>query len=86
MKQQRDLAAKGHPFVSVKASEDALARRAGRIMAGHRADRAQKFGTFIIEELIEPGSGQPQVRESPDSGTDPQTRSGAEGQRGSRIV
>ncbi len=78
VKQQRDLAAEGHPFVSVLAPEDAAARRAADIVARYNADRAQKFGRLIIEELIEPGTGQRQTKESPDTGLDPQTRSGNE--------
>ena len=78
VKQQRDLAEEGHPFVSVLAPEDAAARRAADIVARYNADRAQKFGRLIIEELIEPGTGQRQAKESPDTGLDPQTRSGNE--------
>jgi hypothetical protein len=78
VKQQRDLAAQGHPFVSVLAPEDDAARRAADIVARYNADRAQKFGRLIIEELIEPGTGQRQAKESPDTGLDPQTRSGHE--------
>ena len=78
VKQQLDLAREGHPFVSVLAPEDDAARRAADIVARHHADRAQKFGRLIIEELIEPGSGQRQSKESPDTGLDPQTRSGDE--------
>ena len=78
VKQQRDLAEEGHPFVSVLAPEDDAARRAADIVARYHADRAQKFGRLIIEELIEPGTGQRQVKESSDIGLDPQTRSGNE--------
>jgi hypothetical protein len=78
VKQQRDLAEEGHPFVSVLAEKDDEARRAGDIVARYNADRAQKFGRLIIEELIEPGTGQRQARESPDTGLDPQTHSGHE--------
>lgn len=78
VKQQRDLAVQGHPFVSVLAPEDDAARRAADIVARYNADRAQKFGRLIIEELIEPGTGQRQAKESPDTGLDPQTRSGHE--------
>ena len=78
VKQQRDLAGEGHPFVSVLAPEDTAARRAADIVARYHADRAQKFGRLIIEELIEPGTGQRQANESPDTGLDPQTRSGNE--------
>ena len=78
VKQQRALAEEGHPFVSVLAPEDEAARRAADIVARYNADRAQKFGRLIIEELIEPGTGQRQAKESPDTGLDPQTRSGNE--------
>lgn len=78
VKQQRDLAEEGHPFVSVLAPEDEAARRAADIVARYHADRAQKFGRLIIEELLEPGTGQRQAKESPDTGLDPQTRSGHE--------
>jgi len=78
VKQQRDLAREGHPFVSVRAPADDEARRAAAIVARFHADRAQKFGRLIIEELIEPGSGQRQSKESPDTGLDPQTPSGRE--------
>jgi hypothetical protein len=84
VKQQRELAEQGHPFVAVRAPEDEQARRAGEIAARHHADRAQKFGRLVIEELIEPGSGQRQVAESPDRGLDPQTRSGREDASGGR--
>jgi hypothetical protein len=78
VKQQRDLAQRGHPFISVLAPEDVAARRAAEIVARCNADRAQKFGELVIEELIEPGTGQRQSNESPDTGLDPQTRSGRE--------
>jgi len=78
VKQQRDLAREGHPFVSVLAREDDAARRAADIVARYNADRAQKYGHMIIEELIEPGSGQRQAKESVDTGLDPQTHSGVE--------
>jgi hypothetical protein len=78
VKQQRDLAEQGHPFVSVLAAEDDAARRVADILVRYNADRAQKFGRLVIEELIEPGTGQRQARESPDTGLDPQTRSGHE--------
>ncbi len=78
VKQQRELAEQGHPFVSVLAEKDDEARRAAGIVARCNADRAQKFGRLIIEELIEPGTGQRQAKESPDTGLDPQTHSGRE--------
>ena len=78
VKQQRALAEEGHPFISVRAPQDDDARKAGEICGRHNADRAQRFGSLIVEELIQPGSSHHQVPESPDSGLDAQTRSGHE--------
>ncbi len=78
VKQQRALAEEGHPFISVRAPQDDDARKAGEICGRHNADRAQRFGSLIVEELIQPGSSHRQVPESPDSGLDAQTRSGHE--------
>jgi hypothetical protein len=78
VKQQRDLAAQGHSFISVRASADDETRRVGEICGRYNADRAQAFGSLIIEELIEPGTSKRQASESPDSGLDAQTRSGHE--------
>jgi len=75
VKQQRELAEQGHPFVSVLAAEDDAARRVADIVVRYNADRAQKFGRLIIEELIEPGTAPRQTNESPDTGLDAQTRS-----------
>ena len=82
VKQRRDLAVQGHPFVSVLAENDGEARRIGTIVARYNADRAQKFGKWIIEELIEPGTERRQARESPDTGLDSQTYSGRESGHG----
>jgi hypothetical protein len=79
VKAQRDLAEQGHWFLVVKAPSDEDTHRVTDILRRHHAFRAQKYGRLIIEELIEPGSGQKQVGESPDRGLDAQTRSGQEG-------
>jgi hypothetical protein len=78
----RDLAEAGHAFLSVRAPDEAQARKVADIALHHGADRAQKYGRLIIEELIEPGTGERQVAESPDRGLDPQTQTGAEGEGG----
>jgi hypothetical protein len=78
VKQQRELAEQGHPFVSVLAPEHEAAQRVADIVVRYNADRAQKFGRLIIEELIEPGTARRQANESPDTGLDAQTRSGKE--------
>ena len=79
VKAQRDLAQQGHWFLVVKAPSDEQTQNVAQILRQHHAFRAQKYGRLLIEELIEPGSGQKQVGESPDRGLDAQTRSGEEG-------
>ena len=78
----RDLAEAGHAFLSVRAPHEAQARKVADIARHHGADRAQKYGRLIIEELIEPGTGERQVAESPDRGLDAQTPTGREGDSG----
>jgi hypothetical protein len=78
VKAQHALALAGHTFVSVCARESKRARQVADIARRHHADRAQRYGRLIIEELIEPGTGERQVAESPDRGLDPQTTSGRE--------
>jgi hypothetical protein len=80
----RDLAEAGHAFLSVRAPGAEQARKVADIARHHGADRAQKYGRLIIEELIEPGTGERQVAESPDRGLDAQTPSGDEGDSGVR--
>ena len=81
VKQHLELARRGHGFVGVRADDDDAAQRIASIARRMGADRAQHYGTFVIEELIEPGTGEPQVAESPSRGLDAQTRSGIEGDR-----
>ena len=50
-------------------------------MKAQGAERAQLYGRFIIEEMITHAADMPQVKESPDSGLDPQTPSGEEKER-----
>ena len=75
------LAEAGHPFVAVKVEDDDAALRIAGIGQRFGADRAQHYGRFVIEELIEPGTGEGQVAESPDRGLDAQTPSGDERSR-----
>ena len=82
VKAHRDLAEARHAFVSVRAPDEDKARQVAAIARHHGADRAQKYGRLIIEELIEPGTGERQVAESPDRGLDPQTPTGGEGDAG----
>jgi hypothetical protein len=75
----RELAAKGYHFLVVRATSDERAQAIASTARRFNAERAQRYGRLIIEELIEPGNGEPQVAESPDRGLDSQTRSGHEG-------
>ncbi len=79
VKAHRELAVQGHSFLVVKAPTDDDAARIAEVSQRFHAARAQRYGHLMIEELIEVGSGQNQVAESPDRGLDAQTRSGEEG-------
>lgn len=78
VKAHRELAAQGSSFIVVKAPKDEDAQRVAELARRFGASRAQRYGHLMIEELIEPGSGETQVSESPDRGIDSQTRSGRE--------
>ncbi|MBK1686408.1 hypothetical protein [Rubrivivax gelatinosus] len=80
-KAQRELAARGYHWLVVKAGDDEFAQRIAAAVRPHGAERAQLYGRFLIEELIEHPGDLPQVAESPDRGLDAQTRSGEEGER-----
>ncbi|MEO5696780.1 MAG: hypothetical protein ABIQ60_06545 [Burkholderiaceae bacterium] len=78
VKANRDLALRGHGFLIVRASDDEPAQQVADVARRFNAGRAQKYGRMMIEELIEVGSGERQVAESPDRGLDAQTPSGVE--------
>lgn len=78
----RVLAKKGYHWLVVGVAGD---RQAAQVAAAARdcgAERAQHYGHFIIEELIDRPGNQPQVAESPDRGLDAQTPSGREAEAG----
>jgi hypothetical protein len=79
VKALRDLADQDYGFLMVRASKDEAVQRVAAVARRFRAERAQKFGRLVIEELISVGSNEKQVAESPDRGLDAQTRSGVEG-------
>lgn len=81
VKAHLELARQGHGFVAVRAENDVAAKRIAAIAKRFGADRAQHYSHFVIEELIEPGSGEQQVSESPSRGLDAQTPSGLEGDK-----
>ena len=84
VKAQGELAALGYHFLVVRVDGDESARRVADTVRPFNAERAQHYGNFVIEELIEHIDDEPQVAESPDRGLDAQTPSGQEGERAMR--
>lgn len=83
----RALATQGYHFLVVHVPEQDAhlpAQRLADIAREHGALRAQRYGTFLIEELIEQPGQLSQVGESPDRGLDAQTPSGLEAEAGVR--
>jgi Trk K+ transport system NAD-binding subunit len=74
----RVLAERGYHWLVVYATGDEQAVQIARAAEAQGADRAQHYGHFIIEELIERPGNVAQVAESPDRGLDAQTPSGKE--------
>lgn len=74
----RALAERGYHWLVVDASGDEQAAQVARAAQACGAERAQHYGHFIVEELIERPGGIAQVAESPDRGLDAQTPSGKE--------
>ena len=79
VKAHRELARQGQCFLVVHAPSGEQTEKVAAVMRANHATRAQKYGTLMIEELVEVGSDQTQVAESPDRGLDSQTVSGREG-------
>ena len=84
VKAQGELAALGCHFLVVQVADDESARRGADTVRPFNAERAQHYGNFVIEELIEHADDEPQVAESPDRGLDAQTPSGLEAERALR--
>jgi hypothetical protein len=81
VKAHRALAERGYHWLVVHAPNDVMARRVAHCVQPFGAERAQHYGHFVIEELIEAGTGLAQVAESPDRGLDAETPSGLESER-----
>lgn len=81
VKAYRELAERGFHWLVVRVDDDDRARQAADALHAQGAERAQLYGRFIIEEMIERAADLPQVKESPDTGLDPQTPSGQEKER-----
>jgi hypothetical protein len=78
VKAHRELALQGHSFLVVKAPKAEQTEQVADIALAHHATRAQKYGQFLIEELVDVGDNLSQVGESPDRGLDAQNLSGRE--------
>jgi hypothetical protein len=74
----RALAERGYHWLVVHVNNDKQAIQVADAAKACGAERAQHYGHFIIEELIERPGNLPQVAESPDRGLDAQTPSGKE--------
>ena len=74
----RVLAEKGYHWLVVYAANDKQAAQIAEAARANGAERAQHYGHFIIEELIDRPGDVAQVAESPDRGLDAQTPSGKE--------
>lgn len=70
VKAHRALAEQGCSFLVVHAPDDELAAKVAAVAKASRALAAQRYGSFIVEELIDATDGEQQVRESPDTGLD----------------
>lgn len=81
MKAHRALAERGYHWLVVHAPDDRQAARVAQLARDHDAERAQRYGNFIIEELIVRPTDRSPVAESPDRGLDAQTPSGREAER-----
>ena len=66
----RDLADQGYSFLIVHAPERDKAAAVATVARGFHAERAQKYGSFMIEELIAPPGDDAQAFESPSRGLD----------------
>lgn len=73
VKAHRALAESGCSFLVVHAPDDELAERVALVARSMKAVAAQRYGRFIIEELVEQAPGEPQVFESPERGLDVET-------------
>jgi hypothetical protein len=86
IKAHRELAERGFHWLIVHAPDRNRATQVAQVARQHGAERAQLYGNFIIEELIDrdDAPAKPQVAESPDRGLDAETPSGEESERAQR--
>ncbi len=70
IKAHRALAENGCSFLVVHAPDDRTAALVDHVVHSMHAVAAQRYGTFIVEELVDTRDGRPQSFESPDRGLD----------------
>jgi len=70
VKAYRDLAQQGCSFLVVHAPDDLQIETLTQVAKAVGAQAAQRFGSFIIEELIAPSEDEVQTSESPAKGLD----------------
>jgi len=70
VKAHRALAEKGCSFLVVHATDDERAKQVDDLVRSSGAQSAQRYGRFMIEELVNQVPGETQVFESPDRGLD----------------
>lgn len=70
VKAHRALADAGCSFLVVYPSDEAQTSVVDAVVKSHHARAAQRYGSFMIEELVESVEGETQVFESPERGLD----------------
>ncbi len=73
VKAHRAQAESGCSFLVVHAPDDEQAERVATVARTMKAVTAQRYGRFIIEELVAQAPGEAQVFESPERGLDTET-------------
>lgn len=73
VKAHRALAENGCSFLVVHAPDDDKAKVVDAVVHDNHATSAQRYGSFMIEELVDLPDGENQVFESPDRGLDIET-------------
>lgn len=70
VKMHRERAQQGCHFLVVPTKTDSIARKVVDLSLPMGALIAQHYGSFMVEDLIDPADGRGQVFESPDRGLD----------------
>jgi hypothetical protein len=65
-----DLAKSGCRFLVVYAPDDEHESMVDSVIEKIKPVTAQRYGRFIIEELVSPANGNPQLPETPEAGLD----------------